>query len=44
MVRLGASLERIPPAHKAEVCDWLLQPLTGGGIQGNPQMPRAVEE
>jgi molecular chaperone DnaK (HSP70) len=28
MVRLGAALERIPPAHKAEVGDWLLQPFT----------------
>ncbi|MEY2874088.1 MAG: hypothetical protein RLZZ373_1459, partial [Pseudomonadota bacterium] len=31
MVRLGAALERIPPEHKAEVGDWLLQPLTAGG-------------
>jgi molecular chaperone DnaK (HSP70) len=28
MVRLGAALERIPPEHKAEVGDWLLQPFT----------------
>ncbi|MDZ7858762.1 Hsp70 family protein [Sphaerotilus sp.] len=30
MVRLGAALERIPPEHKAEVGDWLLQPFTDG--------------
>ncbi|KDB50880.1 hypothetical protein X805_35240 [Sphaerotilus natans subsp. natans DSM 6575] len=29
MVRLGATLERIPPEHKAEVGDWLLAPLQG---------------
>ena len=31
MVRLGAALERIPPEHKAEVGDWLLQPFTPDG-------------
>ena len=31
MVRLGAALERIPPEHKAEVGDWLLQPFTTDG-------------
>ena len=31
MVRLGAALERIPPEHKAEVGDWLLQPFTADG-------------
>jgi molecular chaperone DnaK (HSP70) len=40
MVRLGASLERIPPAHKAEVGDWLLQPLTGGGTIANASPER----
>ena len=40
MVRLGASLERIPPAHKAEVGDWLLQPLTGGATMANASPER----
>ncbi|WP_310460815.1 Hsp70 family protein [Sphaerotilus sp.] len=31
MVHLVAALERIPPEHKAEVGDWLLQPFTVGG-------------
>jgi molecular chaperone DnaK (HSP70) len=32
MVRLGAALERIPPEHKAEVGDWLLQPFAADGV------------
>ena len=31
MVRLGASLERIPPEHKAEIGDWLVAQLGATG-------------
>ncbi|MFM2055610.1 MAG: hypothetical protein RL456_3647, partial [Pseudomonadota bacterium] len=38
MVRLGAALERILPAHKAEVGDWLFAPLAGGSADhANPE-------
>ncbi|MEO7854936.1 MAG: molecular chaperone DnaK, partial [Rubrivivax sp.] len=35
MVRLGASLERIPPAHRVEIGDWLIGQLGGQGARAS---------
>ena len=37
MVRMGASLERIPVDHKVEIGDWLIQHLKQPGAAANPQ-------
>ena len=37
MVRMGASLERIPVDHKVEIGDWLVQHLKQPGAAANPQ-------
>ncbi len=37
MVRMGASLERIPVDHKVEIGDWLVEHLRQPGAAANPQ-------
>lgn len=37
MVRMGASLERIPVEHKVEIGDWLVERLRRPGAAGDPQ-------
>ncbi len=42
MMRLGASLERIAPAHKAEVGDWLVAQLQDPQHKASPWTPWAI--
>lgn len=37
MVRMGASLERIPADHKVEIGDWLVERLQRPGAAGDPE-------